>query len=227
MNKKQQPRNKHLKRPKRQPRGGGLSASGQGLILYSNPFPAKHRVKLTYCELYSFTPSASALSSFFYYQTSLYDPRGSVGGHQPLYFDQLAAIYLRYRVIGVDYNVSVSTAGPSGGTLYFMASPTASFESAVETLEERPLVARTVYNGYGGQRTLRGSVVPWQVLGVTRQRYMNDDQFAGTVGSNPAIMTYMIPYVYVGPAGGSALTELRVEFVFHAEFFELARVGGS
>ncbi len=162
-----------------------------------------------------------------YYQTSLYDPRGSVGGHQPLYFDQLSAIYGRYRVLGVDYNVSVSTAGPAGGTLYFMTAPTSTFETAVETLEERPLVARAVYNGYGGQRTLKGHVTPWQVLGVSRQRYMVDDQYAATVGSNPAVMAYMVPYLYVGPAGGSASTEMRVEFVFHAEFFELLRVAGS
>ncbi len=206
---------------------GGLSATGSGLVLSRNPFPARNRVRLTYCEVYSLTPSASTLSSVYYYQTSLYDPRGSVGGHQPLYFDQLAAIYSRYRVIGVDYNISVSTAGPAGGTLYFVASPQATFETSVELLEERPLVARTVYNGYGGQRTLKGHVTPWSVAGVSKQRYMMDDQYAATVGANPGIMIYMTPYLYVGPAGGAASTEMRVEFIFHAEFFELARVSSS
>lgn len=210
---------KQRKAPKRQV-SRALTTGGQ-------PFPVSKNVVLPYTEVYSFVTTASTLQSWYYYQTSAYDPRGSLGGHQPLYFDQMSALYNRCRVDRVDYELSITSPSSTGHTVYFCAMPSATFETNVELLEERPWITRKQFNAGGGPAHLRGTILPWQVLGIPKSRYLKDDQFSATIGSNPTLMAYMIPFVYSGSGAGSTTVDIRVRFKYYVHFFELARPGSS
>lgn len=211
------------KKAKQRPRGRPTARNRISRL----PMPVSRDVSLPYVEVYSFTTSASTLASWFYYQTSAYDPRGSTFGHQPLYFDQLATLYSRCRVDRVAYEFSVSTPSANGHTAYIRASPTATFETNVELLSERPWTRQRYFNAGGGPITIRGIFKPWQVLGVTRDRYCKDDQFSATTGSNPTLMAYLIPYVYSGPQSGSVVIDVKLKLQIHVHFFELAQPAQS
>ncbi len=195
------------------------------------PFPERHRCALSYSELNKLTCSAATLTSFYYWQTSLYDPRGSAGGHQPLYFDQLSAIYSRYRIDAVQYEVSfdITDAGSAtavSGYGYLAAQKIATFDSDVELLEERPYTNRKAISLYTGPTIMKGRLLPHKVLGVTKQRYMNDDQYTATVGANPTLMMFMTPYVW-NQGSTSYSTSFRIKLTFECTFFELTTVAKS
>jgi hypothetical protein len=184
-------------------------------------------VKLNYSEVYILTTAAATLSNWYYYQTSAYDPRGSIGGHQPLYYDQMSAIYARYRVERIDFNITFMTSSAFGHTGYLAASTSTTADTGVELLEERPWVARKTFNTGGGPANLKISILPWQVLGITKQRYESDDQYSATIGANPAIMAYIWPYIYSGSSSGGVNVDTRLEAVYHIKFFELTRPASS
>ncbi len=222
MNKTQQQRKNKAKQGKQQKqKGGGLARWG------ASPMPVAKAVRLNYVEIVSFDTTASSLNSFWYYQTSAYDPRGSLGGHQPLYYDQMATLYNRCRVDRIDYEVTMTTPSPTGHMAYMVATNNANIETNVELLDERPFCVSKPFNAGGGPVVLRGSLEPHKVLGVTRQRYVNDDQFSAAVGANPVLMAYLTPYVWSGPNAGAVKIDLRVRMVLLVHFFELARVSAS
>lgn len=189
------------------------------------PLPLRHTARLNYAEVVTLSLAASTLGTFYYYQTSLYDPRGSVGGHQPLYFDQLSAIYSRYRVDGLSYAITVSSNTGNGGFCLVRAQPASTIETNVESLCERPQSNSTVVTVYGGPITLTGSFKTHEVLGVTKQKYLDDPNYSAAVGSNPALMAYLIPYFYT--YSEATTFNIKMEMTFHCTFFEQQIVSGS
>lgn len=232
MNKSKNNRSK----PKGQRRRGNRKTTGDTVrfaVATKNPlpFPERHRCVLSYSEVNKLTAPASTLTAFYYWQTSLYDPRGSVGGHQPLYFDQLAAIYSRYRVDKVHYDVSfdvLDAAAMSGvsGYGYFAAQKVTTFDGDVELLEERPYTNRKAISLYTGPTMMKGTLIPHKVLGVTRQRYVDDDTFSAVVGANPTNMMFMTPYVWNQSATAYSVS-VRIKLSFECTFFELSTVAKS
>lgn len=75
-----------------------------------NIFPAKLRQTLVYAEQYVVTLQATAgnISYNAFRLNGLFDPRFAIGGHQPMGFDQLMAIYSRYTVVGARVTFQVT-----------------------------------------------------------------------------------------------------------------------
>ncbi len=65
------------------------------------PFPDRMRCTLTYSSLYiSLIANSASVSRYQFSMNSLFDPDFTGTGGQPEYFDQLSALYNRYRVYG-------------------------------------------------------------------------------------------------------------------------------
>lgn len=71
-------------------------------------FPLKLKFKHRYHEVIGLTSASGALSHAYFSVNSLYDPNSSGTGHQPMYFDQVAALYNHYTVIGSKITVKVT-----------------------------------------------------------------------------------------------------------------------
>ncbi len=206
-------------------RGGGFRGPMPVASLKTGlPFPRSTTVALLYSEVFVMSAPASAVSMNHYYQTSLYDPRGSVGGHQPLYFDQLASIYGRYRVDKVDYVVTLSVNTGNGGVVYTRPQPNTTYETAVEALNERPDVRMTSINVYQ-PKTIMGSFHPHRILGVTRQKYKDDPNYSAVVTANPNIMAYLFNYFYTFTE--ATQYNVSVTLKFHSTFYEYQTVAQS
>jgi len=81
-----------------------------------NIFPRKIRQTVVYSEVFPVTLNAVAnLTTWTTWRVNaLFDPRFAIGGGQPMGFDQLMAIYMKYTVVGAKVTFAVT-----GGTNHF------------------------------------------------------------------------------------------------------------
>ncbi len=74
-------------------------------------------VKLRYCDFIDINPGAATPTNFIFRANSLFDPNFSGTGHQPMNFDQWAAMYDHYTVISSKITVRYwpeGTTAPTG-----------------------------------------------------------------------------------------------------------------
>lgn len=91
---------KTLYRPRK---GAGGPVTGgviSGLSNNNYGFPDKISTKLQYSDVVQLQASAGTPGLWQFRMNSLFDPDFTGTGHQPKWFDQLAAVYFRYRVKG-------------------------------------------------------------------------------------------------------------------------------
>ena len=108
-------------------------------------FPTSKLVKLRYVDSTATLDAAvGSSSSIVYRANSVYDPYYAAGGHQPMGFDQWAAIYSRYTVLGAKITVRPTpTATPSvipmyyGVTLSGSANPLGNYSTIDNILESK------------------------------------------------------------------------------------------
>lgn len=94
--------------------------------------PDQQCVKLCYETRYAIIKSASNTDDIIFRGNSLYDPEYAVGGGQPLGYDQWAAIYNYYSVIGSKIEVRLMPAGDNAAGqdgLWFVLLPSNSSTS--------------------------------------------------------------------------------------------------
>lgn len=70
-------------------------------------FPKRMVITHKYQEIQTVTSTAGVLQKYQWSVNSLYDPNTTGGGHQPMYFDQVAALYDHYVVIGSKIRITV------------------------------------------------------------------------------------------------------------------------
>lgn len=195
-------------------------------LVEGGAFPATMFTKLRYSQqliLYTDNLTNRTGSEVAFRLGSLFDPDFTTTGHQPLGFDQLAAIYKLYRVYKVDIQVRVTGRFGSGVTFVVagVRSSLASYQlgglkSGQEVIEQP---ANTVLDAALNQ-TWEQSYYLADIEGISRQRLMTDDQYNSSVTTNP----YLTPYLALAagtwdePASASNGAYVVVNFVFHAAF---------
>ncbi len=190
--------------------GGGAAAyvpraHALGNILSSmvhGPLPVRYSGRMTYAETYTLSSGAAAGNQCGTEQVmnlnSLYDPNDSGAGHQPYGFDQLSALYKRYKVNtaivdvlfttpGGDHDMQccVLIQGPGGGqTLTGMYGFVA---------KELPNVA-TRHLSTTGSRTARfqARIPIWSLMGITKAQFdANTEEYAAYYSASPARLVTM------------------------------------
>ncbi len=184
------------------------NARKQG-YLKLNYLPSRQTVTMAYSGAGWITEgSLAAGATFSLALNSLYDPVVAVGGNQPIPFDQWAAMFNRFRVIHCKITVEFTSltlpAGASqvGFSLCAVnALPTDTRAWAVQPYTKTRMMSMN--NAINGYRRLSYSVVPWDVLGLTRQQYMDDMDYSHSAAGNPSRMLYAILWA-VGINGPAA-----------------------
>ncbi len=146
------------------------------------------RTWLKYCSYQTLTTTAvTGFGIQAWNLNSLFDPDAAVGGHQPRGFDQLAALYNRYRVYRVRWQIDVahSTGLTTNSAALLATLPTngttpGDFNSVVENTFStvKPFNPATVC-------TIRGAIDLPKLNGKTPQAYMSDDTTGALVTSSP------------------------------------------
>ena len=90
-------------------RGAGYSPESQhprGIF----GFPDEFITTIRYVDVYTLTSASNGIAKQYMRMNSLFDPDQTGTGHQPYYFDQFAALYNRYTVLGSKANCRVQFA---------------------------------------------------------------------------------------------------------------------
>lgn len=198
----------------------------------SNPtfMPDRYFTKLQYSD---FTTVTDALgtggrwTSRIYRGNGIFDPDQAIGGMQPLAFDQLTAMYRRYRVYASKIHVRVHSLNSSGVAPYYLAvCPYAgtNFSSTgwVNDIVEQPYVRYFTRNQYDANPAIKHCMSTAKIYGLNKNTVKTDDTFSAAAGSLPASQWSWIVAVGNLNVGASADTSyiLEIKMTYYVEFYD-------
>jgi len=193
-------------------------------------FPPTLAAKLKYVESVAFTSALGAVQSNVFRANSLFDPNETGLGHQPMYFDQFAAIYNRYVVrksrMKVTFNVVTETAATSCFTVGVIGQASSTIDTLPNTNMEDNHSKYKIMNGRNGgtgQQVLYLDYIPERDLNISHR----DDTAGAVVTTNPSLTYKFIPWVADLQATGSTNVTAVVEIIFDVEFSDVSFTSGS
>lgn len=212
---------KFAKRKRAPRRASGPSRTN---LYRTGAFADRHFCKLRYATTKTISNIPSLGSTVF--STNLYDPDYTGIGHQNMGFDQLAAIYNRYRVYGITYKLTfVNTSTQMQTEVAAIHKVTSGLESTMEDLLERPYRKSMILGIEGsGQavKTITGYLDLSRLWGVAKKLVRIDDLYQAAVGDTggPTRQGYL--QLYTWPLDGTTATAsyCRVQMIHHCVFFD-------
>jgi hypothetical protein len=165
--------------------------------------PITREVDLVYCDTYEVSTSSSVQVETFFRANGPYDPDASIGGHQPLGYDEWAAFYNHYVVRRSDIMVEAydTEAAAILDSLSVIVCDDTTIPATPQALREQPACSATVFGKDMGSKAV-GRVnqfyEPRQFFGCKR---VEDrvETLGALVGANPSEQAYF------GVAIGSAI----------------------
>jgi len=154
-------------------------------------FPKMLKFKHKYASQIDLSPGAS-MSHYLFRANGMYDPDYTGTGHQPMYFDQMSALYNHYTVIGSKIKYTVVPAGTTVQVPYKVITwinDDAATVGNIDALAE---------NKFAKQRICGGGINPTKVV-VTNTwsakkffggSIMANDQLQGSNGADPTEVSY-------------------------------------
>lgn len=205
-----------------------FGAPSKSLRLYKTGFPKQMFITHKYTQTSSLqwtTPNANIVYWNFGVNC-LFDPYLSVGGTQPLYFDQLAAIYSHYTVMKSRIKVTMipNTVEPFvGGICVDDDSLLAVTE--LQVLAQQP---SSVYLTSQRDAEIVRLYHSWDATKAFGPNPLDNDDLRGDVSANPvetqAFMVFARP---VNQAGVTTVFDIMVTIEFDTVWTELRTMTGS
>ncbi len=189
-------------------------------------FPDRYHTTLRYSDSLVINPGVS-YGQYTFRGNSLFDPDYTSTGHQPLYFDQLSAVYGRYRVISCLIKLKVISVGSVATQMVIIpVSEVTTFTSQSLALEH-PRAKVLPIVGVSGYQTASSSynMSTRKILGLT-QTQLQDIDYSAATSANPLQLWYYIVYAYE-PGGGNVHTAFTVTLDYVCEFFDRDNVSSS
>lgn len=156
------------------------------------------------------------------------DRLSTSGSHQPYAFDQLAALYNRYRVISCGYRINLAV-GSSTVPITVTAMPTNLPVTALGASEirENSRAKYITQNPGAGSVFLTNKISIPSLVGRTKAQYMADDRYQAMVTDNPneAAVLNIQTFNGSGTAAGGVQVQLLMEYT--VEFFDIKSLGQS
>ncbi len=189
------------------------------------PLAQRLRTTLKYSETVQRT--GTFVYDYVWRLNSIFDPNLTGVGHQPKGFDQLAALYQRYRVYHAKYDVimyNTTSAIPA----HFIIVPTNSSSTYTDASDaiEAPMSEHTLTTIYQMGR-LRGSIDLATLNGKSHAAYAADDTTQALVSTNPT-ETLNLHVVSEATDGSTTLVVYYiVEIYYDVEFSDPVQLGQS
>lgn len=191
-------------------------------------FPKKMMMTHKYQETISLSiPLGVVMQKYFISANSMYDPNATSTGHQPLYFDQMTALYDHYVVVGSKITVTFPPAIDSNLNIGIYVDDDASNSlTSSDTVAEQSLAVRrlmtptavrpvTITKKWSAKKYFGGSILA------------NTD-LQGTVSANPVEQSFFMIYAQsqVSPSATYSYNPIvSVEYI--VIWKELKEVAGS
>jgi hypothetical protein len=194
------------------------------------PVPSVYKAKLTYVDSQSISAVAGSLASYGYRANGMYDPNYTGVGTQPLYYDQLGAMYSKTRVTSA--KITVELHNVTGVPVTFVCFPSMqnSTGAAIEVAQEQRYAKYGllgISGSPGCHRKLTFRLDIAKIWGITESGLRSEDDFTALIGGTPNNVVYFwiaVKCVDNATATGAFFT---VSVVYESEYHMPLFVTGS
>jgi len=189
------------------------------------PFPKQYRGSFRYCDQISVNLVAG-IGNYIYSANGLFDPDFTGTGHQPLYYDQIMAIYDHYTVLKSKIKVTpmIGVAANFLGVVY-IDDDTSTRANAITMLESPG--GTYIAGNFSGGTPVRPLVLHWDAKKTFGGDPQSQDSLQGTVSANPTEQSFFVIGMEDVSPGTTVTVQLVVELEFDAVFDELKTIAQS
>jgi hypothetical protein len=193
-----------------------------------NPIATRLVTHLKYSDIVSVNiPSGPGFTDYLFNLNSLFDPNRTGTGHQPKGFDQLAALYTRYRVYQTKAQVSLIVSSFDVAPTKVVIAPSNSVTNfSTITDAEEAFGSRSAWTTIYNVPVVSIVVNLPELNGKTREAYAADDTTQALVTSNPS-ETLILHCCSFNTTGSAQTVYLDVTMEFYAEFSDPVQLGQS
>jgi len=192
----------------------------------------KQIVKLRYASNTRLTGGVSNLRELQFRLNGLFDPDFSLGGHQPMGFDEWSAFYGRYRVKSAKCKiraVSNTTVNVPMAVIAYPSNSSATVGNLSAALEQSLNTTSTfkILNSNSPAVAIGKSYSIHSITGQTPQQYNADEDSQALVSADPVTIANM--HIVVASIDGVSIPDcyLVVEIVYIAELFDKFQLAQS
>lgn len=169
------------------------------------------------------------MSKYFFAANGMFDPDITGTGHQPMYFDQLMALYDHYTVIGaiisLEFSMPANSTIPMRVALLQTDDATLTGVNTVSAVTEQALgKSALIEAGGNGVRHLTSR---WSAKKTFGGSIMGNDALQGSISSNPSELSCWCIGVETADLTGSASVFVTVNIDYIAIFDELSDMAPS
>lgn len=180
--------------------------------------------KLMYSQRVSLTSTAGAITSQLFSGNGLYDPDVSGTGSQPEGFDQMMALYGRYRVYSSKIKVDFINVGSTNATSAFEICivPVPGNATGFTTMDDAkaaPYAKYGVYNIWNLQR-ISHYIGTEKIYGLHKNAVEIETTYAGTSASSPTLEWTWQIYVQSADRSSTATCYTYTTIEYYSEFFD-------
>jgi len=216
---------KARRRTTRVPRFLGLGQAKTGI-------PGRLNITHRYTETLRRTLSAGQLDVVDFSTNGMYDPYITGAGHQPLFFDQISALYSHYTVLRSRIKIMivpvVASAGCQSLRVCVCLNPASGGSSNMNAAIENPrsnwVLLSHLSNTFGPQNRLSLS---WDAKKIFGANALDDPNLSGTPSANPTEQSYYCIQIQDSQGAGTGAVDMIVTIEFDAQWDEPANVSTS
>lgn len=216
----------------------------RSFMRYTNPLTFNRFVtRLTYYDTCALDPAANSLTTlngaiYQFRANSVYDPDYTGIGHQPMYFDNFASLYTKYRVLSSKITVTVCDIRPGG----VIADDITNAEIMIKAETLRLMISRDegteIPNDFRNAIETRGSAIKWRFVAPSMTGRLatlshtctphtllavskRDDSLVGTTSTNPSkTAMYTIAVASADGQTNPPFVTVAVKIDYVVEFFD-------
>lgn len=192
-------------------------------------FPKKLHITHRYCETINITGTAGIPGVYIFSANGLYDPNITGTGHQPMYFDQCAALYDHYTVIRSHIRATFSSnqaaAWPTVFGVYVEDDGSSSISTSLASLLES-VDSKSGQLAFGANET-KTLTNNWKATQTFGPAALSDDNLQGTASANPTEQSSYCLFVGDARATNTVACDILVEIWYETIWEELKPIGTS
>jgi len=183
-----------------------------------------------YCDTFALnTLAAGALQAYNFSCNSLFKPDQTNAGHQPMYFDQMAALYDHYTVIGSQIRIRVTKSDTSTTipiTIGCFVNDDSTVTGTITSLMENSNASFfKQISGNGHPYAVLQQ--KWSAIKTFGGSILGNDNLQGTTSASPAEQSVYTFFMDSSPLATSTSAVLDVEIRYIAVWDELKELASS
>jgi len=185
------------------------------------PFPNKYRCFMRYSEDIDITVTTGH-GEHLMSANGMFDPNITGTGHQPLYFDQLAAIYDHYTVLNSTCKFTITDGSAAAWTIsmYIDDDTTTGTTTSANLPLERPGSVSVVCVPLNYNKPIRKR---WSAVSTFGSNPMDDTTMQGSGTQNPSEQSYFVAHFFDALLNSHTLN-VRVDMTFDVVWDELVSI---